>query len=99
MLPESERSTWNTSGTGLGGIEISMIPIALTKERAQVVDFSTPLTIDEHMVLLPYPKFENDVFGLIRPFQPLVSFYVIRIAFRTCIGSTDNMNSLIQDFF
>ena len=72
LLPESERrASGNTSESS--GFEVSMIPIAMTKQRADVVDFSTPLIMDEHIVLLPYPTFENDVLGLIRPFHPLVS--------------------------
>ena len=47
----------------------------MTAQRALAAGYSVPLNIEEHTCMLLYPSYGNDIFGLIRPFEPTVRLF------------------------
>ena len=54
------------------GYLVAFNPVAMSRLRAGVVDFTIPIDVVDHIPIMPYPTFDNDIFGLIRPFAPMV---------------------------
>ena len=59
--------------TAVPGPQISVKPVAMTPLRASAGHISVPVNIEEHVAMIPYPIFETDIFGLIRPYEASVS--------------------------
>ncbi|XP_037787617.1 glutamate receptor-like [Penaeus monodon] len=69
----------NGSFTGILGelnrweADLSMIPLSVNQVRAEAVDFSESLYVDQHNLFYKRPKAEADVVGFLRPFSLAVS--------------------------
>ena len=53
---------------------MTISPVGISHTRYQVMDFSSPLYMDETTVIYTKPTPEADVAGFTKPYTPLVSF-------------------------
>ncbi|KAK3873840.1 hypothetical protein Pcinc_000810 [Petrolisthes cinctipes] len=49
-------------------VEFSLGPFFISKERAEVSNFTTGLYMDRQTLITPRPKVQNDVMGFLKPF-------------------------------
>lgn len=61
---------------------MSISPVGVSHTRYQVMDFSSPLYMDETSVIYTKPTPEPDVTGFIKPYAPLViltTYYTLNL--------------------
>lgn len=57
---------------------MTISPVGASHTRYQVMDFSTPLFMDETTVIYIRPRPMADMMGFIKPYTPLVSIAALR---------------------
>ena len=50
-------------------IDLAATNLAVSYSRSLAVDFTTPLSFDPMMFIIPYPKLDSTINRIIKPFQ------------------------------
>ena len=53
--------------------EFIALPLAVSSSRASALDVTAPLQVEVHSIAYPYPTYDADMTGFIKPFSPMVS--------------------------
>ena len=56
---------------------MTISPVGASHTRYKVMDFSSPLFMDETTVMYKRPRPKADMMGFIKPYTPLVSLFFI----------------------
>ena len=54
--------------------------LGISNDRMEAMDFTPPMDVGDHSIMLKYPTFEPDIAGFVKPFAFDVSFdYELRV--------------------